>query len=555
MKYKCIPCNHEFEVKEGAKPRCPRCLKIHDVEPLEGGEATAKTGSSRLLVPAVALIVAGIVGAVYVTMKKNDGETPKATAVDAENVLEKAGIPAAERVKPCAAGDAVTALAKRIADGKDGEAGLDALYNGISAFKEQNLWTPHPQREPRKEKPLTAEQFAKRLSKSSDADPWQATSYELACLLLASARALDIDAKMVEVLQFKGEKRPADGPGKFGRYAVALNADPEKSDAVSVYDIYGSRAKSGATAKVVVLDENGAMAPYFGISALSLLVKQEMSEALQQSDLAIKLDDKNPYFRATRGFIFAATGVPSESLVEFEKALKSRTDPVQRVNLAEILLLINPMDKRAETEVQAALKEAPDFARAHALKAMIHLVRQEKDQAATELTLAERLDPKSPTIAMYWARYYSITMDSEQAVAKAKQAVALSGNSTSMLLGLAGIYREVAHFDDMRSTLDQIYAQMETPQMAEQIKQVFGYDPAPEPETAADDDNAKAKDAPSSGSDYQLKLGEGFGGNKAPALGGGGLSGSGGLGGGGGLGGSGSPSLGGDLDLDLNLQK
>ena len=39
MKYRCIACNHDFDVKAGAKPRCPRCLGIHDLERL--GEQSA----------------------------------------------------------------------------------------------------------------------------------------------------------------------------------------------------------------------------------------------------------------------------------------------------------------------------------------------------------------------------------------------------------------------------------------------------------------------------------------------------------------------------------
>jgi Flp pilus assembly protein TadD len=537
MKYRCIPCNHEFEAPKGTKPRCPRCLKIHDVEPIESPGLPKKTSAKTILVPIAVLIVAIIVGIVYVLTKNDSTGETKESAVDSKSVFETAGIPKEEAQDPCAPGKYVEKLASKLAGGKSGDAAMDALFTGLEELKGETGWLPYHQREPRETRPLRAEQLAKQLTgNTADGAPFRAMSYELACLLLASARALDIaDAKMVQIHAFKGEKHPADTAGKLGRYGVALNVDPKAIDAVQVYDLFGGRSKSGATASVTILDDSGAMAPYFGIGALSLLVKQEMSKALSLNDIAIKLNDQNPYFRSNRGLIFAATGVPTEALVEFEKALKLRNDPVQRINLAELLMLINPMDKRAETEVQLALKDAPDYARAHALKGMIHLIRQETDQAETELTLAERLDPKSPSIAMYWARYYSVRMNSEEAIAKAKQAVTLSGNSVSMLLGLASIYREVARFDDMRSTLDKVYEKVKTPQMADQIKQAFDYDLSPDDAELSDTEGATAGADDNTPSNYKLKLGEGFGGGN--------------------LGGSKTgPGLGGNLNLDLNIK-
>lgn len=530
MKYKCIPCNHEFEAKSGTKPRCPRCLNIHDVEPVKEDENPAKGATRSYVAPVGVLLVAAMVAVAYFLVKDDAIQDTGDTSVDPKDLFEQMGIPEEEAVRPCDVKESVIALAEKFAGGKSGEAGLDALFAGINSLKETK-WRPHHQREPRVLRPISANKLAKKLL-GDEREPFMATSYELACLLSAAAKATEIDAQIVEIQSFKGEKKPADPDGKFGRYAVALSPDESKVSAHPVFDLFGNRSKSAAIANITILNDAQQMAPYFGIGALSLLVKQEMSKALSLNDIAVKLDKDSPYFRAGRGFIFAATGVPSESLVEFEKALKSRADPVQRANLAEILLLINPMDKRAETEIQAALKEMPDFARAHALKGMIHLVRQEKNPAETELALAERLDPASPAIAMYWARYYAVTMESDKAVAKAKKAVELADGSVAMLLGLASIYREVARFDDMRGTLDQILDNTDTPQMAEQIKQIFGYDPDQGEETAdsADDETGPGGASELPSGDFKLKLGDGLGKKKGPGLG-----------------------SGGRLDLDLNL--
>lgn len=553
MKYKCIPCNHEFDAPADSKPRCPRCLKIHDVEAVASGPSSG--GGKKLnVVPVIVLLAAAGIAAAYYFSKKDAPAEEAGKVEDAKSLFDELNIPKNEAVDPCAPTPRIKAFADKAADGKDDVEGMDALYKGVLKLKEQSKWRPYHQREPREGRPLSADQFLEALEGAKD-NQVQALSYELSCLLLAAAKSQDIDASMVEILSYDNEKTPADPDGKFGRFGVVAGTG-EQAKTAPMFDLWGGRAKDGAKAKTIVLSDRATMAPYFGIGALSLLVKQDMSPALALNDIAIKLDPKNPYFRAGRGFIFAATGVPSESLVEFEKALKSRPDAVQRINLAEILLLVNPMDKRAETEVQTAIGEMPEFARAHAIMGVIHLMRGEKDQAETELGLAERMDPKSPSIAMYWARYYAAVMNSEEAVSKAKLAVTLSDRSVSSLLGLAGVYREVAEFSEMRSILDEVYTKMNTPSMAEQIKGIFGYDPAPDSATTPDDEKEDTDNGSKSASEYELKLGGGGG------LGGsgGGLGGASGLtldgaDGKGGLSGNKSPGLGDSLKLDMKLNQ
>ncbi len=556
MKYKCIPCNHEFDAPENTKPRCPRCLKIHDVEPVVSKVEKAGPGKKKNLVPIFVLLAAAGIGTAYYFSKNADKKADTGAVKDAGSLFDQLNIPKDEAVDPCAVTPKIEAFAKEASGGKGGADGIYNIYQTVLKMKADGKWRPYPQREPREGRPLTADKFLAELENAKE-NQVQALSYELSCLLLASAKAEKIDASMAEILSFDNEKSPADPEGKFGRFGVVAGVGEDAAKA-PLFDLWGGRAKDGAKAKVNILSDRAAMAPYFGIGALSYLVRQDMSKALALNDIAVKLDPNNPYFRAGRGFIFAATGVATEALVEFEKALKSRADAVQRVNLAEILLLVNPMDKRAENEVQSALSEMPDFARAHAVMGVIHLMRGEKDQAETELGIAERLDPKSPSIEMYWARFYAATMHSEEAVAKAKQAVALSNRSVSSLLGLAGVYREITEFSEMRKVLDEVYAKIATPEMAEQIKGIFGYDPAPDTAVSqasgtAEKDTDKDTDAKPT-SDFELKLGNGLGSTSGPSLGGGNLT----LDGAqpGGLGGKKGPSLGDDkLKLDMNLQQ
>jgi hypothetical protein len=142
MKYRCIPCNHEFEAPKGTKPRCPRCLKIHDVEPIESPGPPKKTSAKTILVPIAVLIVAIVVGIVYV-LTKNDGTGDiKESAVDSKSVFETAGIPKEEAQDPCAPGRYVEKLASKLADGKSGDAAMDALFTGLTHSKERRGGCP-----------------------------------------------------------------------------------------------------------------------------------------------------------------------------------------------------------------------------------------------------------------------------------------------------------------------------------------------------------------------------------------------------------------------------
>ncbi len=528
MRYKCIPCDHEFEVKKGTKPRCPRCLQIHDIELISEDEGSGGEGPKRsALIPIIVLAIAAAVSIAFYLVKKDTGgegggaEETQAPVKNVKSLLISLGVPKDEAIDPCGVTPKVAEFAKKHAGGETGSDAMKPLYQAILKLKSDGRWIPHNQREPKAERPLTAAMMVDRLEDKKNTGPYKALSYEVACLLFAAATSQEADVQMAEIISFNGEKAPADPEGKLGRYGVTLG----KGKDAPLFDPYGGRSGDAAKATVAPLGQTETMAPYFGIGALSLLVRQQMSDALKLNDIAIKLDPISPCFRAGRGFVFAATGVPEESVVEFEKALKQRPDAVQRVNLAELLMAMNPLDKRPETEVLQALKEMPNFARAHLIKAMFHMIRQESEAAETELTLAEKLDPKSPSVAMYWARYYGAKADSEAAIAKAREAVRLSEESVASLIGLAGIYRELARFSEMRETLDKVYAKLDTPEMAAQIKQLFGYEPGSTDETVAEEEKA---DEPvdldaldNAKTDFELKLGDGIGKGSPPTLGGG----------------------------------
>jgi hypothetical protein len=539
MKYRCVSCDHVFESEGAEKPRCPRCLGIHEVEPVaqKPTGAAQKAPRSRGPHPWIVAAVVVALGAggyfAYAHGKGccSSGGAPVLDAGDLRASLVRLGVPADKIALPFEATDAVRAFAQKATSGKEGGEALEALLGAFAQLKKQGRWTPHHQRTPRLSGPLTADALIAELSKDRKA-PYEATSYELACLLLAAARAAGVeDAHMAQIFSFTNVKAPADPAGKLGRYGVALGKGTQKEPA-PLYDPYELRSGKAAVADLAELTDEQAVAPYYSQGSLAMWTSRKSSDALVLNDLAVKLDPDCALFRSGRGLIFLASGALDEAIVEFEKAVKRRDDAVSHVNLAEALLGVDPTGTRTAAELEAALAKMPDYARARASLAAIHAARGDFDTAESELKTAERLAPDSPDVAFAWAGYYAARHEGSEAVAKAEQAVRLAGEDMDSLLSAAGIYMATARFDQMRAALDKVLAKTDSPEIAEFIKGMFGYDPGSKAEVpdagaaAAGGDSLQLKledkGSPSLMGGGGLKLGPGLG---APDFGGGKTSG------------------------------
>jgi Tfp pilus assembly protein PilF len=448
---------------------------------------------------------------IYFNVKKADPQTGPSSETannDPESLLKSLGLPEDSGPLPFEINDEIKTFATKAAGGKDGEEALRALFDAIIEKGNEGYFRPYHQREPRTGDVFSAKELVVRFSSRRET-PIELSSYELASLMLAVSRGMDLDTQMVEIHQFVGEKKPADPGGKLGRFGVSIKGAEKQTNqesGASVYDPFGRRVAPVSEVNMTPLSDREAVAPFFGLKALALLADQDTAQALKLNETAVELAPNNPYLRSGRGLIFAASGAPGEAVAEFEKAVKLRDDPVFRTNLAELFLLVDPTGRRAELEVQAAIEKMPDFARAHALLAMVLMMQQQASQAEQELTIAQNLDPTSPTIAMFWAQFYLGKRDSERAIEKANEAVRLSESSISSMLGLAQIYRATARFDEMRSTLDKVLKKSESPVIANQIREIFDYDP----------NRAEDEEMPGLGTDLELKLGgdnPGLGGN------------------------------------------
>jgi tetratricopeptide (TPR) repeat protein len=557
MKYHCLACNHDFEADAGPKkPRCPRCMSIHDVEPArEGSGPTApeRKGRPSRAAALLFLALAGAAVACYFLVVRDVTDTEEDAPASTEDLLERLGrlgVPAEEAAAPFAVTAGVERLAERLAGGADGREALGKLIDGLGELRKTGRFTAFHQRSLRADPPLTADGIAAALDGTGG--PRALSSYELACLLLASARALGLeDARMVRYHSFAGEQRPADPTGRFGRFGVAIGAEGKETE---FYEAFELRTGKAARGDIEPLSDTAAVAPFYNERALAALFRRETAAAHRESELAIKLDGDAAAFRVARGLIFIAGGAPDEALAEYEKALKRRPDAVNHVLLADLLMKLGDTQAtRAEGEVRAAIEKMPDYAQAHAVLGQIYSMRREFETAESELTLAEKLDPLSPEVAMAWAIYHMVQHDNSEAIERAEQAVRLSGEAVDALLALAGIYRQTARFGLMRQTLDKVLAKVDSPEMARELERIFGYSPG---SAVADSDDNDDGDEPGAVAESGLpaptpgKLELQLGGRGSP-LGGQGSPLGGGLGGGGLGGGSlGAPLQGQSLKLE-----
>ena len=160
----------------------------------------------------------------------------------------------------------------------------------------------------------------------------------------------------------------------------------------------------------------------------------------------------------------------------------------------------------------------------------MYLINREVDKAEQELDLAERLEPTSPVVAMYWAQFYLAQAKNEEAISKAQDAVRFSGDSVNSLIGLAQIYQSTARYSEMREVLDRVYARIESPAIVRELRELFQYDPDTGDDEAlavegedADDTEDVDQNSLSEGSELKLDdgLGGGLGGGQGSGFGGG----------------------------------
>ncbi|MBN2719272.1 MAG: tetratricopeptide repeat protein [Deltaproteobacteria bacterium] len=544
MKYRCNHCDITFESEKKEKVRCPECMGIHDVEPEKEKKTSGPQSKPRLLVP-VTVILALVVGAAgwyFTRTTSSTAETaaPDVAPDDVKAQLESLGIETGSAIVPFESTGKIDAFSKKVADGKDGTDAVRAIYLELLKLKKDKKWRAFSQTEPRMPGPLTAGEL---LEKIQGEESFEASSYEIAALLLAASLSAGVpNAQMVEILNYKKEKTPADPSAVYSRYAI-ISGD-------ALFDPWAGREEKVENANLIKLDTATATAPFYAHRSLSKFAKLALSESLKDNQIAVELAPENATFKIHRGKIFLGSSAIQEAISEFEKAKKTRNWAVTKVSLAQVQLMTQSDLTDAESAIREALTEFPEYYQAHALLAALFMMRGDADSARQELDIAEKIAPASAEIAATRAQLAAMSGETDKAIEYAKKAVRLSKESFQSLMILAQVYRATARFDEMRKVVNQALEKAPSEAVRDELRKLFQLSETDTPDaeeadendtdTGANGDLALDLPAPSSPGELKLNLqnddGASLGGNKLK------------------LGGNNRTGLGGNLKLEMNNQ-
>jgi tetratricopeptide (TPR) repeat protein len=547
MKYTCNHCDITFESEKSDKVRCPECMGIHDVEPAQGKSTeTGPKPKSKYFIPSLVLLVAIAGAVIYMGIQKQKqapGADNAISSGDLRSQMETLGISAEDAIVPFETNDTIDAFARDAAGDASDVKALTAIYNKLLTLKKENRWTSYSQNLPRPEASLTAAELLDRINRG---EAVEATSYEVACLLFASAQSVGVqNLKMVEILNFKKEKAPADPSAIYGRYAV-VSGD-------ALFDPWAGREEKASDTNLVVLDAAAATAPFYAHRSLSQFARMDMSGALKDNQIAVELAPDNALLKIHRGKIFLGSGAVQEALAEFEKAKKARDWAITRISLAQINLMTQSNLEETESAIRQTIAEFPEYHQAHALLAALNMMRGDTDSATQELKIAEKIAPASPEVAATQAQLSAMKGNVDEAIEYAQKSVRLSKENFQSLMILAQIYRATARFDEMREVARRALAKAPSEAVKTELGQLFGIsddqptDESDNGEALAGDEDNDAETGSDNGLDLpgmpavpgDLKLNLK---NDQGAATGGGLK----------LGGNKRPGLGGDLKLEMN---
>ena len=456
MQYTCANCEHVFESND-KKPRCPQCLRRHglisDDAPAAAGKGGAGKGGAatggaaggaaapssaglfwaergRLVVLGVLFVVvtAGVILFLVSRRKKVDngprnvGMGP-VSAAKLKAVARRRG--SRLEVVHFAPDAAILAYGKTLRNIQDGGVVAEKLLApirraiGIGPAPKGFLKVRAPGRVKRGPV-LTAAQLFGALQKK---EPLTVTSYELASLYLAEARAAGLHAVMAEIYGHKDLKGPADPAGFVGAFGVAIYRDNTFKDRPLVV-VDPARGKLNATREFEVLTDLRAAAEGLGHQALNLLeTDNNAREAVQTMDAALRLAPQSATLLAARGMLLLKSGGIEPALDAFRAARSLREDAPRYLCVA-VGLLGKRDTARALNNIDLALGRDPNYALGYAMKAMILLTQARADEAAGQLDKAQELDPTLPEVLQTRAMLLLSADKKDQALALLRQVIA-----------------------------------------------------------------------------------------------------------------------------------
>lgn len=512
MQYQCVHCDLTFDFEGEGRPRCPKCMRVHDIRPLE--EPPGPGSRSIRLWVVGGLVVLTAAGFLFwyqhseKSLPDNVPSTPLSQA-DLARYLQREGINARGMEKILLGGPGIEEFARKAVAGKSSpQQKAQAIVDALRARAAARAFVDWSRVDPRDTPPVTPERVLKMIEKDGAAR--RLYPLEVAALAVAALRSVGVQAMLAEAFAFEGDRTPPDPSGRFGYFVpVLLEVPPEKA---RLLDPYGGRSGSLNEAQVEVLTDLQAVGLALNLRAIHLLARdQDLEGGMANVDTALHLAPRSPSVRTVRALALLASAGASQARSELEAALQIRSDSSRRNNLAGLLLVMGDVDGAAR-QVSLALEEHPDFAAAHVTLASVHMARMEQEQVKTELEKAEELDPGIPLIHMVWAQFHASRSEWDQAVGRARQGVEMQPNDTQARLLLAKIYREAGHYPEMRrqarAALDLVPEQR-AEEMKRLIEGLLGPTALDDPDAEEEKESASSLELPLP-EPGQLKLGKGL---------------------------------------------
>lgn len=512
MRYLCLNCEERFD-HEGAKLRCPKCLRVTGLEKIESAEAkTAAAAKNPYLVPgAIAVAVALAIGG-YAVWRSNAPETvtdqihlEPLTPGTLEAHFRRLHFEPGDLSTLLASNDAIEGFATRAAHGRDGAM---AIAEGVQAAMREKAsnrafvrWSLGV---PREDAPMTAIDAYEAMRE--DGAAMHLYPVEAAAIAVSALRSRGVNAMMTEIYKFPGDQSPPDPSGQMGYFGVAVYEGDVGEGTPHLFDPWGGHESTPAEDDYRVLNDVEAVGAVLNVRALHLLVRENNPErALEVSSRATTLYPRSPAVRAVRGAILLVAGNPNEALAELESAQQIRADGPRRNLIAGIYMAREDVES-AQREASAALEEFPEYAHAHATLAAIHMANAEPDLAINELEAAEHADPDLYILPALRANYYAMQGNLERAVTEIAHAVEVNPDFNTRLTA-AQIYRQAGRYEDMRRearAVLELVPEGRREQLRAALVQRLGESAFEDP--IADDDLTEEEiEAANSGEDFTLQ--------------------------------------------------
>lgn len=458
MRYLCVHCDHRFESDE-AKPRCPKCMRVHGIEKLDGKAGTKAKANPRprWVLPLVLVAVVGAASGGYVWWSSSTADVVEGAVAPIRPLTESELLGYMRAVYVSShdltdlfdSNEDIENFAEHAVQGKSSP--LDkarGVMDAIRARSTANSFVRWSTMEPRD----TTVRIASRafVAMKRDGGREKLYSLEVAAVAVSALRAEGVDAMLAAIYAFPGDHTPPEPSGHFGYFGVAVYRGDVGQGTPTIFDPYGGHTSQPIATDVRVLSDAQAVGAALNIRAMYRIVREGNSAAaLNDSNSAMALARDLPEVHSAHAAVLIGSGGIEEAAREFEAAAQMRSDAPRHNNLAS-LLMAQQDPEGAAREAARAIELSSDYAPAHATLAALHLQAGRSDDAQRELDRCQSLDPDLPLLPMLWAQYWMNEHDLPRALQAGEDAVRRRPDDAQTHLLLASLYHSASRYGDMR---------------------------------------------------------------------------------------------------------